>query len=1322
MTNLTGVSLPRAFIAGAAATSLLAAATVLPASAEFPFGGDGSDPGDYTRLHIDNGSCDGVAPGEKHPPDSDLPDSFECRGHWKLSDYRSLPGEPDYDPLVNENPQELMGVRGPGTNLAWEVTTGRPDTVIAVTDSGIRWDEPRADLMNKFYLNRGELPEPTGPDGTTTPGVYDVNADGVFNVADYADDPRVDGTLSGSPMLDPGDLIRAFGDQIDNDANGYPDDISGWDFFEGDNDPNDDTDYGHGTGESEDSGGEVDVSGVMPQCPNCMLMEMRVGDSFIADINHFAEAAVYAVDNGASVIQSALGTLNHTAFGQAAADYAWDNGVLFVASAADESSGHHNYPSALNHTMTMNSVTHQDDVPPGPATWLALNGCTNWGGYIWATVASTSCSSDAVGQSAGQAGLIYSAARNAVDRGVIDPHPAAAGRPISASEAKQIFRLGADDVDFSTPAAPFPPNNEALTLPGSKRFTTTQGWDQITGWGRTNSNAMVRMIETGAIPPEADLVEPRWWQPLGTTGTAAVRASAAAVRAGSFTWELQYAPGVQPPRWPLPDAWTTFADGASPTGDRVEIDAVLDLAAVRAALDAAPPVYTPADDPISPDLPEQDAVRIRLVVIDDRDDTGDAIEQRQVFVQGDPSLHRGFPLFLGADGAGSPAFADLDGDGDQELVISDGNGLVHAFEADGSELAGFPVHTSPLPLPVAGSNGFSSGDVESEIYAPVLLGTPTIADIDPGVAGLEISVADLEGFLHVWHDDGSVADGFPVQTNPDFWAEPSCAVAGGLCDDESADRDQRDSINWPDRGFSAPPAAADIDPSTDGLELIAGAHDGHVYAFHADGSAVDGWPVLLRDPAKVASIDPVTHKVTHTADSGVRYGTKVLAGVSVTDVDADGDLEIAANVNEEYQEEPNWSGFRDLSLNAVGFLVDPGNTRTYLLHHDGTAHPQPDGDSTPDHPHDQAYVPGWPVKVGMLTLELLPDVGAGSNGAPVFADVDGDGRPEIGTASIAGPPYLFNADGTGHLGTDPQGHDIPMSSFATETRSTATDYPSFASLGGGVFGRVGGTERPAFAMGATGLRRLLDVVLPHQQLLGEDHISVWDTTTGTYQQGFPAITNDLMFFNTPTIADVTGDGAAEVLQSSAFYDLRAYGAGGAAAASFPKFTGGWSVSTPGVGDFDGDGHLDVALATREGNLFVWSTHGDACQDLEWGQYQHDLANTGAHGTDATAPGPLVALAVSVVGLDVSITVGNATDDGSCGTASLIEILVGGEPVLTVPVSTSPSTKVMLAGATTGVVTIRSVDEAGNRGPLTTVRLTEASSRALLMAPSVNRLL
>ena len=60
---------------------------------------------------------------------------------------------------------------------------------------------------------------------------------------------RIAGDLNRNCILDPGDLILMFSDGVDDDANGYTDDICGWDFFKNDNDAYDDTRYGHGTGE-----------------------------------------------------------------------------------------------------------------------------------------------------------------------------------------------------------------------------------------------------------------------------------------------------------------------------------------------------------------------------------------------------------------------------------------------------------------------------------------------------------------------------------------------------------------------------------------------------------------------------------------------------------------------------------------------------------------------------------------------------------------------------------------------------------------------------------------------------------------------------------------------------------------------------------------------------------------------------------------------------------------------------------------------------------------------------------------------------------------
>ena len=1267
----------RALLAALAVAALVV--TALPGRAENPFPqpGPGQDPYDYSLLHIDDGSCEEVAGTDlRVPADSDLPSTFDCRDTWKLSDYAAVPadGIPEYSPFISPNPQELNGVRGPGTNRAWELTTGRPDVVIGVMDSGIRWDEDRANLVNKFFLNIGELPMPGSPARSDDFRDYDANGDGRVSSSDYAGDPRaVEDPDDDNTMLDPGDLIRAFSDGVDDDANGYADDISGWDFFEGDNDANDDVDYGHGTGEAEDSAGEIGID-INPQCPNCTLLMLRVGDSFVADANHFAEAAWYGTDMGVSVLQSALGTLNHTGFAQAAADHAYENDVLFVASAADEAAGHHNQPSALNHTMTVNSITTAVEQVQQPPTWLALNGCTNFGAYIWVAVSSTSCSSDAVAQAAGIAGLIYSEARNV-------------GITLTAEEAKQIVRIAASDIDFSTPAPPFPANNFFTTLPDSQRYVTTAGWDQATGWGRMEANAAVGMVADGHIPPEADVTAPSPWQPLPATGTFDVvgRVDAPRAESGEFTWEVQWAPGVQPPRFPLSDSWTVAAGGTA-EGPVEGVLATLDLAEIRAALDLAPPPYLPTDDPTAPDLPERDAVRVRVVTYADGDTETPwrtAIEQRQIFVHDDPALIEGFPRWLDADGSGSAAYADLDGDGVDEVLVHDGNGFVHAYQADGTEAAGWPVASDPLPLPPA---------IPLVVRGAFLLGSPAVADLD-GDGRPEVSAADIEGNLYVWTHDGDRLAGFPVRPNPDYSEESACQeVLGPDCDDDGTN-DARDELNTVDHGWTGAPSVADLDPTTLGLEIVAGSNDGHVYAFHADGSSVVGWPVLLRDPATVAAVDEVTHLVTYLEEANARFGRKMITTPSLGDLDGDGDIEVVVTVNEEYQETPNST---DPIFDLVGQLEDGGNTRVYALEHDGTAHAATAASAASPHPDDQAYVAGWPVKVAMVVLELLPYVGEGSNGAPALADLDGDGTLEVMVASIASPPYVFNADGTPALGADGQGRAQTMATTVPGAGSTATDLPTIASLGGGVVGRMGGPGSPlSFAMGSTGLRRLLDVVLPEQQLGTEDHISVWDPATGDFRPGFPALMADLMFFNTPAIADVTGDGAAEVIQGSAMYDVRAYSALGLPAAGWPHMTGGWIVVTPGVGDLDGDGLAEVTVATRDGWLFSYRTPADVCTaTTEWPQYQHDLHNTGNYGVDGRAPG-VVSDLVATAAPDgrVALTWTAAGDDGPCGAAAGYEVVSGGGAALVASATTSAT----VACPPSGPLEVRAVDDVGQRG-------------------------
>ena len=96
---------------------------------------------------------------------------------------------------------------GVGADLAWRVTTGHWDALIAVGDSGIEWHNRH--LVNKVHLNTLELTPPVCEDGEEAED-HDCDGNGLTNIQDYAFDERVDwnaGRDAADGMLDPSDLI-----------------------------------------------------------------------------------------------------------------------------------------------------------------------------------------------------------------------------------------------------------------------------------------------------------------------------------------------------------------------------------------------------------------------------------------------------------------------------------------------------------------------------------------------------------------------------------------------------------------------------------------------------------------------------------------------------------------------------------------------------------------------------------------------------------------------------------------------------------------------------------------------------------------------------------------------------------------------------------------------------------------------------------------------------------------------------------------------------------------------------------------------------------
>ncbi len=723
--------------------------------------------------------------------------------------------------------QEATMGTGNNTDRAWARSVGDPRVLIAVLDSGINWDND--DIVNKIALNTAELPLPQGATA------YDANGDGVVNIQDYVRDARLvcgtgalatrdprscrgaDGMpndANGNGVLDPGDLIRVFSDHTDADHNGYVDDIAGWDFFQDDNDPADATRFGHGSGEMRWSAGETNNGiGDASDCPRCMLLPIRAADSFIGEVDDFAQGVVYAVDRGARVVQEALGTIDNSSFAMRAIDYAYAHDVPVIASAADENSRHHNVPGTNNHTLVVHAIRYDAESLQRSTTFLNFNNCTNYGAQLVLSVSGTGCSSEATGHTAGHTGLLESYALQ---------HDLAP--PLAAGEVYQLLARTTDDIDVPE------------SVPGSTNYDPTKypslpGWDQRFGYGRTNARRALDWLHDGKIPPVVDVTSPRWFstfdpdradqQALHLAGTISAR------RAPSFDYTVEWGPGVEV----ADGAWQMIRQEHNVTAAVTDAIADLDLRSLH------------IDNPGEVENRFAITVRIRVTAHYDApvgDVPGEA--RRAFYVHRDATVLPGFPVNVSGSGESSPKTVDLDGDGVREIIYATSDGDVHAIRGDGTELAGWPAHTVALYgmlgthetnyVGSAGYAGTGRAVDPASVHDPVLA-TPAVADLD-GDGHPEIVVASYHGTVHVFRADGSsFGHGFPFAL-PDV---PSSATS---------------PTRILQRGLFGSPVLADLD-GDHRLDIVFGAMDGNVYALDAASGAVkSGFPVLIHFPEAAA--------------------------------------------------------------------------------------------------------------------------------------------------------------------------------------------------------------------------------------------------------------------------------------------------------------------------------------------------------------------------------------------------------------------------------------------------------------------------------------
>lgn len=200
------------------------------------------------------------------------------------------------EPYVVNNQYALLLT---GCVDAWDATTGNEQVVVAVLDTGINLEHE--DMQGAIWVNADEIP----------------------------------------------------GNEVDDDNNGFVDDVNGYDFENitasgGDSDPSDPgSDYiSHGNATSsiigargDNSLGIAGIAGGDSETGGVKIMPLRVGTNMNIGVDAEIAAIDYAIANGAHIISMSFGGVTGGAPEENAINRAWDAGLYIVAASGNVGAG-----------------------------------------------------------------------------------------------------------------------------------------------------------------------------------------------------------------------------------------------------------------------------------------------------------------------------------------------------------------------------------------------------------------------------------------------------------------------------------------------------------------------------------------------------------------------------------------------------------------------------------------------------------------------------------------------------------------------------------------------------------------------------------------------------------------------------------------------------------------------------------------------------------------------------------------------------------------------------------------------------------------------
>jgi subtilisin family serine protease len=1107
-----------------------------------------------------------------------------------------------------------------------------PERVAAeyAQDPAVEWAEPvreaRVVLVpnDPFFASAGSWGQPFddlwGVKRVSAPAAWDTarGAGTIVAVIDTGIDVAHP-DIAANVWVNPGEIA---GNGLDDDGNGYADDVHGWDFFGAADDADPFDDHGHGThvaGTVAATGQNgLGVIGVAFESRVMALKGLDAGGGGFTD--DLAEAIVYAAENGADVINASWGGIGVSQLIDDAIEVAHAAGVVFVAAAgnsnADVLAGPF-FPAANPRAVTVAASDHLDQRAAfsnfGPRIDVTAPGGGGDGGPAFDSYRSIlSLRSSGAGSSMTGNGKLVVGGNYLRQAGtsMAAPHVAGAAAVVLSAHpgygpaaVRQALRAGADDVG--------PP-----------------GVDADSGFGRVNvaQAIAIDVLDTDLVTPGAGF--------LVTGDLVAVTGTAAGADFASYA--LDYGAGAFPTTWlPIAGPVTTpVQSGPLGTWDVSEVGDgtyTLRLRALNNAGVAFEARVTGTLDRLILTEPLSNTIRRPPPVLEVRGTAGGGgfLGYRVEWRTTGPDFQSGPWRADGIALAGGGTARVQDGllatfdtaaitqstDVDFRLVITTPAGerveeMRHVI-LDPTLRPGWPRQVPGLPQ-------FST--------PRRLLHHTTVADLD-GDGTKEIVVAYGET-IHVWRHDGSYLPGWPRQLeggtalSPFIRRVPAIADldGDGLPEVVAAETEGRSAIN----------AALGI---------------GDTYVFHHDGTPMAGWPKTIhqaygKDPNDLTRPgSPRGSFVLADVDGDGRRDIVAVVGPSLVVMDAQGNMLpgwpqrwplVFPCVLSEY------NCFEDLV--AVGDVNGDGRMEIAAVTTDGDSNKSPHVlllyDSL------GRIMPGFPRKISKPRYGMAPGFSGhnrlgGYVNTPIMADLDGDGDLEIVALTTKTKLVAFHHDGKKARLKPGRVKGTTNKSCLGGAFPPLLEPPTAGDLDGdGLPEVVVSSHTTEWKWKPLGNGRIsFSFCFPPTP--GTDYVSVLRTRglppLAGWPVAFPFPRGDNTYGPGPlAIADLDGDLRPDLVSGSGLcgrwdtnfglaghrcFTIYALDAAGRVLPGFPKATpgpGSTPGTTPAIADLDGDGLKEIVWVDFFGNVLVWTVPGTPGPEVaEWPMFRHDPALTGA---------------------------------------------------------------------------------------------------------------